>query len=411
MWEHPRLAAVIALVAAFAVAAGTAAAGTKDKKEAQKHFRSGTELMKVEDFDGALAEFEQSVALYPTKNGLFNLGNCLKALHRYGEAIETFERLDREFGRQLDAEMRDALERHLDDIRSVIARLQVQVDRAGATVRLDGEEVGKSPLTESLIVGPGEHRLEVSLDGFDAAERDVTIVSGDHRLEKFKLERATARLTVTTNVAGATVVVDGEEVGATPLGEPISVAEGDHVVRVVHDGYEEMDRSIAVEPGEKLTLDFSLVPSGETGAKPEAEVADAEGSAPVPEEERRLSPLFWVGFSTTLACGLAAGGMWIAANSEYEKFKKEGDAYEVMQGLPPEAYDEQAVWDKYQDLKDQAGTIERRGKIATGLGIAAGALALATTAVLIIDLAGGDDEEEPGDVAVTPTPSGLVVSF
>lgn len=409
MWDHPRLPAAIALVVCVAATLGSAEAGPRDKQQAQKHFQAGTELMKVEDFKGALAEFEQSVALYPTKNGLFNLGNCLKALHRYGEALETFERLEREFGKKLDAEMRDALARHLEDIRAVIAELEIRVDRAGATVRLDGAEVGESPLAEPLIVGPGEHRLEVSLGGYETVEREVTIVSGDRRVETFKLERATARLTVTANVAGATVVVDGEEQGQTPLGKPISVGEGEHFVRVIRDGYEEAERSIAVEPGEKLTLDFSLVQVERDEGEPEPPAVDI-GDTAVEEDRRRPSPLFWVGFSATLVCGLAAGGLFLSANSEYDEFQKEGKEYEAMQTLPPEAYDVDAVNNKYHALKDQAEMIEQRGKIAAGLGIAAGALAVASAVILLVDLGGGD-EEEPADVAITPTPAGVAVSF
>ncbi|MBW2276258.1 MAG: PEGA domain-containing protein [Deltaproteobacteria bacterium] len=405
MCDHPRLIAAIALWACVAMAFGFAEAGPKDKQQAQKHFQAGTELMKVEDFKGALAEFEKSVALYPTKNGLFNLGNCLKALHRYGDALETFERLEREFGKKLNAEMRAALERHIDDLRAVIARIEIRVDRAGATVRLDGEELGKSPLGDSVVVGPGEHSLEVSLGGYESMEREVTIVSGDHRVETFKLERATARLSVTTNVAGAMVVVDGEERGETPLGKPISVAEGEHFVRVVRDGYQDADRAIVVEPGEKLTLDFSLV----SVSKGKIEPVDDGGEEPIAKDESKVSPLFWVGFSATLACGLTAGGMWLAANNEYDEFKKNGDEYEDLQSLPPEAYNSEAVQNKYVALKDQAETVESRGNMAIGFGIAAGALAVVSTIILAVDLAG--DDEEPSDVAITPTPSGLAVSF
>jgi hypothetical protein len=409
MWGRPRRIVAIALWAVVSTTLGFAEAGPKDKRQAQKHFQAGTELMKVEDFKGALVEFEKSVALYPTKSGLFNLGNCLKALHRYGEALETFERLQREFGKKLDSEMRDALNRHLDDIRAVIARLEIRVDRAGAKVLLDGEDVGESPLAEPLVVGPGEHRLEVSLGGHETAEREVTLVSGDHRVEMFKLERATGRLTVTSNVTGAMVVVDGEEVGETPLGKPISVAEGEHFVRVVRDGYEDVERAIVVEPGERLTLDFNMVKV--EGGGIETEPVDGGGDEPVTEDddESKLSPLFWVGFSATLACGLTAGGMWLAANSEYDSFKKNGEEYETMQSLPPEAYDPDAVNNKYHALQDQAETVERRGNLAVGFGIAAGALAVATTIVLAVDLAGGD--EEPTDVAITPSPAGLAVSF
>ena len=66
-----------------------------NKKEAQQHFKTATRLYKVEDYDGAVSEFEASVRLYPTKNGYFNLANCYKALHRYHEALAAVDKLER----------------------------------------------------------------------------------------------------------------------------------------------------------------------------------------------------------------------------------------------------------------------------------------------------------------------------
>jgi tetratricopeptide (TPR) repeat protein len=400
-----RLIPAIAIGACLVAVPASAAAS--DKARAQKHFKSGKELMKVEDFAGAVAEFEASVRLYPTKNGLFNLGNCYKAMHRYGEAKSTFERLEREFGNKLSAEMRDALKRHLKEIRAVIAELVIQVNLAGAKVHVDDEEVGESPLAETLILGPGQHTVEVSLAGFDTLSREVRLVSGDRKVEAFKLERATAELTVTANVSRAVIILDGSKVGETPLAKPLTVGGGEHFVRLNRDGYQETERRISIEPGEKMTIDFSLVPEVEDDAPPPvpAPVSDVKAE----EDDGGPSALFWVGFSATLACGLTAGGMWIAANSKFQEFENEGEEYEVLQSATGEMYNHEAVLKKHQKLLDIADEVERRGKIATGFGIAAGALAVVSTIILAVDLAG--DDEEPDEVTLTPTPGGLALSF
>ncbi|HEY1532581.1 MAG TPA: tetratricopeptide repeat protein, partial [Polyangiaceae bacterium] len=46
------------------------------------------------------------------------------------------------------------------------------------------------------------------------------------------LERRLAKVTLTVNVAGATVLVDGKKVGTTPLSEPMVVSEGQRAISV-----------------------------------------------------------------------------------------------------------------------------------------------------------------------------------
>jgi hypothetical protein len=53
-----------------------------DKEEAKQLFDAGLKLMHLDDFAGASANFERSVALYPTQNSLFNLANCVSAARR-----------------------------------------------------------------------------------------------------------------------------------------------------------------------------------------------------------------------------------------------------------------------------------------------------------------------------------------
>ncbi|MCP4601775.1 MAG: hypothetical protein GY847_14880 [Proteobacteria bacterium] len=52
-----------------------------DKRgEARRHLEAGKAMMKVDDFARAIEAFDQSVRAYPTKNALFNLANCYKAV-------------------------------------------------------------------------------------------------------------------------------------------------------------------------------------------------------------------------------------------------------------------------------------------------------------------------------------------
>jgi hypothetical protein len=69
-----------------------------------------------------------------------------------------------------------------------------------------------------------------------------------------------ASVVVTANVDGARVEVDGIEVGTSPLGLPLRLTSGTHVVGLVAPGYSPQRKEIAIAGGDKQSLGFELVP-------------------------------------------------------------------------------------------------------------------------------------------------------
>lgn len=80
---------------------------------------------------------------------------------------------------------------------------------------------------------------------------------------------ATGTLAITTDPAGATVYVDGEMAGVTPLSVS-TVASGDHRVRVVKSGYLDNGRLVTVAAGKSSTVTVKLTrnDAGTTAAAP-----------------------------------------------------------------------------------------------------------------------------------------------
>ena len=143
-----------ALCVAVLVACASWSAIAGDKEEAKQLFDAGLKLMHLDDFAGASANFERSVALYPTQNSLFNLANCYKALQRYGDALAVIERLKRDFAGKLKPEIKEAVEREQQDIQSLVARLTLRTVPADATIKIDGKDVGQGPTLGPLLLGP-----------------------------------------------------------------------------------------------------------------------------------------------------------------------------------------------------------------------------------------------------------------
>ena len=76
-----------------------------------------------------------------------------------------------------------------------------------------------------------------------------------------------ATLLVRSVPAGALVLVDGREVGTTPLAG-LKMSQGSHEVKLTRTGYREATRRIRLAPGQKMTLALALVAAAELPAPP-----------------------------------------------------------------------------------------------------------------------------------------------
>jgi len=155
---------------------------------------------------------------------------------------------------------------------SATGDLDLTSDPAGATVRLDGREVGTTPLTLERVP-VGEHLLELDKDGLYAARKAITIAA--HTLERhsLKLERRKGKLTVFSEPRDARVFLDGRDLGRTPVS--LEVEAGPYTLKLTKDGYKPHEEPLTL-PADKETrtrialrstqgtLDVTSAPAGAT---------------------------------------------------------------------------------------------------------------------------------------------------
>ena len=128
----------------------------------------------------------------------------------------------------------------------------------GATVRLDGKQVGKTPLELDLF--PGTHNVEISADRFKTwRTRLIVQANQPQALENIRLEPADGTFSLRTNPAGANVTVGEKYAGKTPLDMRL-LPDKDHVIRISKAGYEKVVRDIKVSSGRRKDLTVDLVP-------------------------------------------------------------------------------------------------------------------------------------------------------
>lgn len=128
----------------------------------------------------------------------------------------------------------------------------------GAELYLDGELIGKTPLsTEVLETGSA---LRVTANGFKPWEKTVTVKAGttaEHPL--IELIVADGTLAISSSPGGANVSVDGEFRGVTPLNTPIAPLRT-HRVELFLEGHRKAVREARVEPEGRTALDVRLEP-------------------------------------------------------------------------------------------------------------------------------------------------------
>jgi predicted RNA-binding protein with TRAM domain len=214
--------------------------------EARLHFDQGLRLVRRENWAAALAEFDESIRLYPTAVALFNRGLCLRYLNRYPESIEAFAIYLERHPDEIDDERRANVEHMVQEMRSLLNEVTVNVNLEGATISIDSREIGRSPLGGPISLTSGQHEIEVRLQGYRTVHRTVSIVAG--RTAALDIELIApprqGRLRVEANLSGATVLVDGVEVGETPYVGTFD--EGEHEIVVSADDYRQSTQNVAI---------------------------------------------------------------------------------------------------------------------------------------------------------------------
>lgn len=183
---------------------------------------------------------------------------------------------------------------------TISASLWVNADPLGATVLVDGDSVGVTPVWVE-DVAPGPRRVQILTDGVPLvdttltaeaglmAELDLTGLPLPQEPEQGAVEVAQAEpqqqpdpdppsrsaprrtaeptvrqiqagdLRITSSPSGATVLLDGREIGTTPLAVDGLVA-GRHTIRLSKSGYETVSRRVTVQPSTLVEAALDLRP-------------------------------------------------------------------------------------------------------------------------------------------------------
>ena len=251
------------------------------KAEAAKRFERGLSLFNAGDNAGALAEFKRIYEILPNPVVLFNIGLVYAAMARPVDAVDALEAAV-----QSNALSERDLERAqttLADQKARVARLTVTTTPEGARIEIDGVQVAKTPLTAPIRVAEGNHIVGAVAEGFAPARKELVVagnVDASLHLELVPSQsKQLANLSLRSATLGASVRIDGQAAGTTPLSTSITLPPGRHVVELARAGYQPGRRELELGPGAmgEVTLDLAVDPA-ELGREGATLVIDASES-------------------------------------------------------------------------------------------------------------------------------------
>lgn len=183
----------------------------------------------------------------------------------------------------------------------------------GAVLSIDGREVGILPLTPQQV-SSGEHTLTVKRPGYAGYVKKVNVGGGKKVEVEAKLIAVAAVLSVTSDVAGAQVLLNGRNIGTAPL-QDVEIPAGPAEIAVVKEGFKEDTQRLNFVAGRDypIVVKFNPVAPTTVVAREDRPVQStltptpvaedlALRSAPPPEEPVTSKWYFWVG----IAAGVAA---------------------------------------------------------------------------------------------------------
>jgi hypothetical protein len=193
-----------------------------------------------------------------------------------------------------------------------------------ATLYVDGVASGPVP-GQPFEVSAGEHVLVIKRPGFADFSEKVKAGEGQVTDVSATLIAVSGILAVTSDEAGAEVLVDGNPQGMAPVHD-VGLAPGTHAVTVRHEGYQDDVSRIVVRAGKQYTVSAHLKPVPVAVAarsdRPEEThlvPTDVPTRATVVEEEEG-PPVYkrwyvWAGAAAVVAAAVVASVAVVRSNS------------------------------------------------------------------------------------------------
>jgi hypothetical protein len=249
---------------------------------AKSEYDGGRVLFVNGDYAAALVKLRRAHDLSHDPRLLWDMAACEKNLRHYVKVHALLERYLAEGGDRISADDRRGAEYALKTVQSFVSPLRLEVDQPGAAILVDGEQVGVSPLSQTVLVDIGSRQVTVTKAGFKPVTETVRVDGGHEVAFSVRLEVARERARLSIGASKGNVI----EVDGTVVGEGRwegNVAAGLHRIRIAAPEKKPYETEVLLRDDESRQLQVSL------------------------ESEKR-STWMWIAGGAAVAAGAAVGG-------------------------------------------------------------------------------------------------------
>ncbi|HEY3354075.1 MAG TPA: PEGA domain-containing protein [Polyangia bacterium] len=135
----------------------------------------------------ALKSFQSAYEAFPSPKLHFNIAQVYNELGRLLDAIRHYELFIRDVKREESTQQWNIANERLFKLQGSIATVQLQCNIVDASVTVDGNVVGNTPIHQPLRFMPGAHAIIVTKPGFDKHVVEITLKAGDAITQRVKL--------------------------------------------------------------------------------------------------------------------------------------------------------------------------------------------------------------------------------
>ena len=177
--------------------------------------------------------------------------------------------------------------------------LYITSNPSNAMIYLDGSYRGRTPLSLNNLA-TGEHNVELDLSGYYDWKSTANVPNGGTQTVSATMNPIpvsnTGWIYISSSPGGATVFIDGNNVGQTPTSgalKPNGVMAGAHSVKLQMNGYNDYTTSVNVIPNTVSQVSAVLVPVGAAPSTGKLTVSSTPSGANVYLDNgfRGVSPL------------------------------------------------------------------------------------------------------------------------
>lgn len=171
--------------------------------------------------------------------------------------------------------------------------LEVRTQPEGASIFVDGESYGITPMRLNGVIASGRHRIRIDHPGYQTVEEDAVLVPGKKLTVEKQLVPALAKLAITSEPSNANVVINGQQVGTTPIASIEAPANKPLKIEISHAETDPLSTEIELSKDEFNSKNFELPLKDATlivrSTPPGAEVTiDGEAVGRTPTAPKKL---------------------------------------------------------------------------------------------------------------------------